>query len=251
VLPQAAKPATVLDVTKQRGFQMAKFLQDGPNLRLELDHNETDSLIKEITGAGAVGTAGVTTLLVTFHVPAFVAPIVAAFLVIHATWEIAAIKASDKGQGVFLTAPGFFARVVLDPVGAAILLIPSTRYEFDNDGWSTKDDDVVGSSEGDVIQTHIDHTGDPKTVVFRLSNQSPEGWDKAFVLRDGLGGEWWVQAKGYNQAENGLWADQVHNGQPISFWKPKFLNAWTEIFSVSHLERLMPGSIVTFTWTKD
>jgi hypothetical protein len=139
--------------------------------------------------------------------------------------------------------------VPFGPVG--LLVIPSTRYEFDNDSWSTKDDDVVGSSEGDVIETHIDHNGDPKTVVFRLNNQSPEGWDKAIVLRDGLGNEFWVQAKGFSQAENGLWADQVRNGQPINFWKPKFLGQWTDIFALRGLEQLQPGSVVTFTWTKD
>jgi len=218
---------------------MASALMDGPNLRIELNHQETTNFLVELpTGEAAVAAA-----LTAFGVPVFAVGVVAAALTLHAAWEIPAIKTADKGQGVFLTAPLF-------PFGG-VLVIPSTRYEFDNEGWSSKDDDVLGSSEGDNIQTHIDHSGDPKTVVFRLSNQSPQGWSKAFVLRDGLGSQWWVEAKGFSQAENGLWADQVHNGQPITFWKPKFLGQWTEIFSISHLDQLTPGSIVTFTWSKD
>jgi len=178
-------------------------------------------------------------------VPAVAVGIVGAALTAHAAWEGAAIKAADKGQGVFLTSP----MVPFGPIG--LFVIPSTRYEVDNENWSARDDDVIGSSEGDVIETHIDNGGDPKTVVFRLNNQSPEGWDKALVLRDGLGGQFWVQAKGFSQAENGLWADQVGNGQPIDFWKPKFGGIWTDIFAVRGLERLQPGSIVTFTWKND
>src|SRR5215470_15151212 len=101
-----------------------------------------------------------------------------------------AIEAADKGQGVFVISP-------MVPFGAiGLLVIPPTRDEVDNENWSARDDAVIGSSEGDVIETHIDHGGDPKTVVFWLNNQSPEGWDKALVLRDGLGGQFWVQAKG-------------------------------------------------------
>jgi hypothetical protein len=216
----------------------AKF--DGVNLRIELTHDETVNFTdKVLTG----GSASVTAALTAFGVPVFAVGIVAAALALHAAWEIPAIKAADKGQGVFLTAPMF-------PL-AGVVLIPSTRYEFDNDGWSGSDTSVIGSTEGDVIETHIEHGGDPTTVVFRLRNQSPEGWKKAMVLRDGLGAQWWIEASGFSQAENGLWADQVHNGQPLTFWKPKFLGAWTEIFSIHGLEKLAPGSIVNFDWVKD
>jgi hypothetical protein len=218
-----------------------KFMMDGPNARIELTHQETEDLLKSLAGGIPVVTAG----LAALGVPAFAVGVVGAALVAHAAWEGAAIKAADKGQGVFLTSP----IVPFGPIG--LLVIPSTRYEIDNENWSAADDAVIGSTEGDVIETHIDHGGDPNTVVFRLNNQSPEGWDKALVLRDGLGGQWWIQAKGFGQAENGLWADQVRNGQPIDFWKPKFLGQWTDIFSVRGLERLAPGSVVTFTWKND
>ena len=220
-----------------------KFSMDGPNARIELTHQETDDLLKALPAGGAAITAA----LASFGVPPFALAVISGALTAHVAWEVGAIKAADKGQGVFLTAP----MAPLMPFGFPPVLIPSTRYEVDNENWSAKDDDVIGSSEGDVIETHIDHGGDPKTVVFRLNNQSPEGWDKALMLRDGLGGQFWVQAKGFSQAESGLWADQVGNGQPIDFWKPKFLGQWTDIFAVRGLERLQPGSVVTFTWKND
>lgn len=218
-----------------------KFTMDGPNARLELNHQETDDLLKALAG----GVPAITGLLTALGVPAFALGVIAAALALHATWEGAAIKAADKGQGVFLTSP----MVPFGPVGG--LVIPTTRYEFDNADWSANGDDVIGSTEGDVIETHIDNGGDPKTVVFRLNNQAPSGWDKALMLRDGLGSQFWIQAKGFSQAENGLWADQVRNGQPVNFWKPKFLGQWADIFAVYGLERLQPGSVVTFTWKKD
>jgi hypothetical protein len=219
---------------------MAKTFMDGPNLRLELTHEETVNLTDKVLPAGP---AGIGAFLAGVGVSAAALGVVGAALAAHLAWEIPAIKAADKGAGVFLTMPLF-------PLGG-VVLIPSTRYEFDNEGWSSHDDYTIGSTEGDVITTHIDHSGDPATVVFRLNNQSPEGWDKAMVLRDGLGGQWRIEAKGFSSAENGLWADQVHNGQPLTFWKPKFLGQWAEIFSVHGLEKLQPGSVVTFTWTKD
>lgn len=218
---------------------MSEARMDGLNLVIELEHQDVDKFLESI-GKDEVAAAAA---LKALGVPIFAVGIVSAFLALHAAWEVPLIKAADKGQGVFLTAPLF-------PFGG-LVVIPSTRYVPDNDGWSAKDDDVVGSTEGDIIETHIDHSGDPQYVVFRLENQSPSGWAKAFVLGDGLGGEWWIEAKGFNRAEGKLWADQVKNGQGIRFWKPKFLGQWTQIFSISHLERLTPGSIVTFTWTKD
>ena len=221
---------------------MASAKMDGPNLRIELTHEETVNFTdKELPG----GSVAVSAALAGFGVPAFAVGIVAAALSAHLAWEIPAIKAADKGAGVFLTVP-------MVPFGAiGLIVIPSTRYEFDNDGWSEADAAKVGSSEGDVIETHIEYGGDPDVVVFRLNNQSPQGWAKAMVLRDGLGGQWWIEAKGFSQAENGLYSQQLQNGQQLTFWKPKFLGQWSEIFSVGGLEKIAPGATVTFTWRND
>jgi hypothetical protein len=214
---------------------------DGPNLRLELTHEETDSLLKAMTG----GVPAISALLTAAGVPVFAVGIAAGALALHAAWEGAAIKAADKGEGVFLTSP----TVPLGPIG--FLFIPTTRHSIDNEGWSTKPESTIGSTEGDLIATQIADGGDPKTVVFRLVNQTSLCWNKAIVLRDGTGGEFWIEAHGCGTAENGLWSEQVKNGQVITFWKPKFAGQWQPIFNLGGLERLQPGSVVTFTWKSD
>jgi hypothetical protein len=100
-----------------------KFSMDGPNDRIELTHQETDDLLKAFPG----GVGAVTAALAGFGVPAIAVGVVGAALAAHIAWEGAAIKAADKGQGVFLTSP----MVPSGPIG--LLVIPSTRYEFDNE----------------------------------------------------------------------------------------------------------------------
>jgi hypothetical protein len=117
--------------------------------------------------------------------------------------------------------------------------------------WSSQPNSSIGSSEGDVIETRIEPISDLTVVNFVLSNQCPSGWDKAMVVRDGIGGESWNEAKGHNRVENGILADQRGNGQQLTFWKPKEFGHWTEMFSVGGLEQLDPGSLVTFTWVQD
>jgi hypothetical protein len=78
-----------------------KFSMDGPNARLELTHQETDDLLKALPAGGAAITAA----LLGFGVPAFAVGVSGAALTAHAAWEGAAIKAADKGQGVFLRRP--------------------------------------------------------------------------------------------------------------------------------------------------
>src|SRR5438876_4731427 len=100
---------------------MASFRMDGPNLRIELDHEETQNFTDKLIPGGSTAVAG---FLTAIGVPVFAVGIVAAAIALHAAWEIPAIKAADKGQGVFLTAPLF-------PFGGAIVF-PSTRYTVDN-----------------------------------------------------------------------------------------------------------------------
>ena len=80
---------------------MVAVKMDGPNLRLELTHEETQEFTDKVVpgGSGAIATA-----LTAFGVPAFAVGVVAAALAAHAAWEVPAIKAADKGKGVFLTA---------------------------------------------------------------------------------------------------------------------------------------------------
>jgi len=221
---------------------MSSVTYNGLYLRIELDHEET----VKFTGALTSGDVGViTTFLAALGVSATVAPIVAAAVAVHLAWEIPATKAADKGDGVFLTAYGF-------PLNPAAF-IPTTRYPTPhNDTWFSSDDAVIGSSEGDVIETHIDHgVVAPDAVTFRLNNQSPEGWDKRMILRDGNGAEYRIEAKAYASAENSIYVNEAANDAPLTFWKPKMLGIWTGIFSVQGIRHVSGGSRVTFTWVKD
>jgi hypothetical protein len=206
---------------------------------IDLTHEETDKLVVSLpTGAGAIGG-----ILTAAGVPVFAVGIVAAAIAAHLAWELAAIKAADRGEGVTLTMNAFLA--------IGMIVIPSNRIVERWDGWSAVDDFSLRSADGDEIVSKITHNGDPATVTFRLNNQAPSGWDKAFHLYDGTGADWIRYARPHAQTEDGLWAGQVHNGQPFTFMKPKMFGVWREVLSIRQLERLRPGSVVTFTWVRD
>jgi hypothetical protein len=221
---------------------MSSVTEDGLVLRIELTHEETVNFTdKVLPGAGG---APIATFLTALGVSAAVAPVVAAAVAVHLAWQIPAIKAADKGAGVILTAPFF----PLNTFG----FIPSTRYDVNNDLWLDQAEGVIGSSEGDILETRVENdVVAADAVAFRLNNQSPEGWNKAMVLRDGNGAEYWVEAKGYASAENGLYVNETANDAPLTFWKPKLLGKWTQIFSIQGISKIPPGSRVSFTWTKD
>ncbi|TCM38930.1 hypothetical protein EV648_11547 [Kribbella sp. VKM Ac-2568] len=211
-------------------------------LLMELDHQETQDLVSFLSTSTDVKAIGAK--LAALGVSAFASPIVAAALALHVAWEVQAIRMSDKGQGVFLTYP-------LYGLLAPGVVIPSTRHVQDvATDWAGKADGVFASAEGDLVSWHVDRGAtDPSVVAFRLVDEC--GWDKAFVLRDGTGGEWTVTAPAHGSAENGLWSQQVQNHQQLTFRKPKFLGIWADIFSVGSLDLLLPGDVVTFTWTQD
>lgn len=221
---------------------MSKVTYNGVYLRIELDHEETAKFTDTLTNGDV---RAITAFLAALGVSAVVAPIVAAAVAVHLAWEIPATKAADKGDGVFLTAYGF-------PLNPAAF-IPSTRYPHpQNDTWFSSDDGVIGSSEGDVIETHIEHgVIDPNAVAFRLNNQSPEGWDKRMILRDGNGAEYRIEAKGYASNENAIYVNEAANDAPLTFWKPKIFGIWTEIFSVRGIRNIPGGARVSFTWAQD
>jgi hypothetical protein len=221
---------------------MSNVTYNGFYLRIELDHEETVKFTDTLKN-GDVGA--ITAFMTALGVSAAVAPIVAAAVAVHLAWEIPATKAADKGNGVFLTAYGF-------PLNPAAF-IPTTRYPSpQNNTWFSSDDAVIGSSEGDIIETHIDHgVIEPNAVAFRLNNQSPEGWDKRMILRDGNGAEYRIDAKANASGENAIYVNEAAKDAPLTFWKPKIFGIWTEIFSVRGIRNVPAGSRVSFTWTKD
>jgi len=93
----------------------------------------------------------------------------------------------------------------------------------------------------------------PQVVEFTLIiGNTSSGWAKAIIMPDGLGSQWEIRAQGRGaSATNGLWADQVHNGQVLTFRKPKFLGIWTDVIQIGFLGDLDPGDRVVFTWRRD
>lgn len=50
---------------------------------------------------------------------------------------------------------------------------------------------------------------------------------------------------------NGLWADQVRNGQSLSLWKAKTFGGMTWVLDIGHLAPLPAGSRAVFNWLND
>ena len=96
------------------------------------------------------------------------------------------------------------------------MVVPHTRYEFDNSDWAVKDDGVVGSPEGDTIHTLVSRDSDPKNIVLILENRCPSEWDKAFVLHGDAGVRRWRVATKGDRVEEVLRADLVKKSQEIS-----------------------------------
>jgi hypothetical protein len=93
---------------------------------------------------------------------------------------------------------------------------------------------------------------DPGIVDFVLTSAPWVTWWKHLILRDGLGGQWTIETKdGTHAASNALWADQVRNGQQLDFWHAGFLGFGAHLTSLGGLERLPPGSRITFRWQQD
>ncbi|HEX8613899.1 MAG TPA: hypothetical protein VF800_21695 [Telluria sp.] len=221
---------------------MASVREDWTGLIIELDHAETEDLLAILTVAGDV-TPRLSGFLGLIGVGAAVVPVIAAAILVHLAWEIPAIKRMDEGNGVILTMPWLTPGV----------LIPATRYPRDvNQNWAAIGSGTFVVQSGDRVDYHVDRgVGDPATVVFRIVNVSPKGWDKGFTLRDGLGNEWPVRAGHAGANENSLWAEQTQNGQLITFAKPGFLAVWRDVFSVGGLAALKGGDRATFTWLTD
>jgi hypothetical protein len=107
--------------------------------------------------------------------------------------------------------------------------------------------------DGDLIDLEIrEAAADPAVVDFVLVLSGNVTWKKILNMPDGQGSSWDIIAEGRNaSASNGLWAQQVHNGQVLTFSKAKTFGWMTPVYTLGGLERLRPGTRVTFTWVKD
>lgn len=196
---------------------------------------------------------GLRKALVAASVSAFAVNVIVGAVVLYLSAEIELIKRLNQGNGVVLELP------LLAPG----IIIPTTRNPLVNtpsSTWATADEGVLIGAGGDEVTYTIQRgaTGNPDVALFRLENRVPTGWppgtvpwNEAFILRDGNGGEWVVEAVGRGDAENGLYTDQLDNGQTFSFRKPGVLGVWVTAFEISGIEGVKGGDRVTFTWVKD
>src|SRR5688572_26385976 len=75
---------------------------------------------------------------------------------------------------------------------------------------------------------------------------------KVIVMPDGVGSAWEIKAQGRGgSASNGLWADQVKNGQVLTFRKPKGFGVWWNVIEIGFLGDLDPGDRAVFIWRRD
>ena len=91
-------------------------------------------------------------------------------------------------------------------------------------------------------------------VEFKICLGPGITWEKRLNMPDGQGSSWDLIARdNIRCATNTLWANQVLNGQSLTFSKAKFLGAMTPVHTLplSSLGSLPPGTRVTFTWMKD
>jgi hypothetical protein len=122
--------------------------------------------------------------------------------------------------------------------------------------WSEKDFGTIMTSDHDIINYRIEKNAvDIQEVHFVLELGNGITWWKAINMPDGGGSDWDIECQdGIRTAGNGLWADQVRNGQSLTFKKAKEFGRHqtnNEGYKLSNLEHLLPGSRVVFTWIQD
>jgi hypothetical protein len=123
--------------------------------------------------------------------------------------------------------------------------------------WSEMDAGELRTQDSaDLIRYNIERgvlVNDPPVVVFKLHiGETSTGWRKNINMPDGLGSNWDIGVDGKGaEAENSLWADQVRNGQVLTFSKAKFLGVMTSVLQLGDLSGLRPNDRVTFSWITD
>ena len=68
---------------------------------------------------------------------------------------------------------------------------------------------------------------------------------------DGRGKTWLSVAPGHGYAESVLNQSDLAGNAPIKFSKPKFVGIWVDMFSISGVNNIPLGEMVTFTWVRD
>ncbi len=125
-----------------------------------------------------------------------------------------------------------------------------------DENWTRFDSSIFSTTDGDCIRYTIEHNAeqeDPPIVRFVLALGGNVTWRKVLNMPDGVGSDWDIVAEGSGaSASNTLWAEQVNNGQLLTFSKTKEFGRIMSVQpQVGHLEGLRPRDRVTFTWLKD
>ena len=119
--------------------------------------------------------------------------------------------------------------------------------------WSAGTSGRLYTADGDYIDYTVERgVVDTNVVQFVLALGPAVTWKKVLNLPDGQGSNWDIVAEGAGASDrNSLWANQVHNGQSLTFRKAKTFGNITTVHTLGDLGGLTPGSRVTFAWVKD
>jgi hypothetical protein len=89
-------------------------------------------------------------------------------------------------------------------------------------------------------------------VEFVLQSAPWITWWKQVVVPNGHGGHFILETKDdKHEDRNGLWADEINNGQQLSLWAGGFWGIGRPVADLGNLQRLPPGSRITFRWVQD
>jgi hypothetical protein len=106
----------------------------------------------------------------------------------------------------------------------------------------------------DFLSYRVERNAVSQSIAqFRLEDLNRCHWWKELVMPDGLGSEWPLRtdaSAGITSATNSLWADQVHNGQLLRFYKAGFFGFSRWVMNVG-IDAVPPGSRVVFRWLRD
>ena len=107
--------------------------------------------------------------------------------------------------------------------------------------------------DGDLINVSIEpNAASVDAVEFVLETPTRVNWWKGILVPDGEGSNWEIWTENNRQQDRvALYAHQVRNSQQLEFRKAKFVGVHTGMYLLGGLERLDPGTRVTFRWVQD
>jgi hypothetical protein len=196
-----------------------------------------------------IGTVFTAIEILKIGLPAWVAPVIIAYLKIQKIL----IKEVDKGFGVYLTIPWpaiwYNQWWIIIPTTRPRIGLPADWVKLGAGQFRTEDsaDSIEFEVQLNAVSTDI--------VEFRLeATTDSKLWRKVLVMPDGERNQWDIAidpSQGTFVSSNGLWAWQVRNGQQLQFWKAKTLGVMSWVLNIGNLQDLLPGSRVVFRWLRD